>query len=220
MIATGNPKITHELEASGLTTHDPTSTVHALIVAGGQSRRMGRPKACVRYGGEPQVRRLYAELRRVAGAVYVGVPAHMGSETCLRGLPLLFDRDGVPGPMASVLAAFHLGHRPWLVVAVDMPAFDESAARYLLARRRPAAATAYRATDGGPEPLCCVYEPSIHPRLLQAAAGGRYSLRDVLVQGGAETVLPTPPGVTLSIDTPAQSTRIAAALCPAPHGSS
>ena len=119
-----------------------------LVLAGGESRRMGVDKGTIRYHGVPQ--RLHAAglLARHTESVFVSVrPDQLPTlEPALA--PMLDPAPGL-GPMAGLLAA--IGHRPdaaWLVVACDLPFLDEATLAALVAGRKEGYdAVAYAGTD-------------------------------------------------------------------------
>ncbi len=160
-------------------------TVQSLVLAGGESRRMGIDKALISYHGEPQVRRLAAMMESVAGPAYVSVRRTQLNDAVFLGLRLVCDQVENIGPLAGLLAAFaHAPDCAWLVAAVDLPWISAGTLQRLLSARDPACfATAYRIphTDR-PEPVCAIYEPAILPALQRARDRKRYSLmllRDV-----------------------------------------
>lgn len=180
-----------------------------LILAGGKSRRMGFPKGTIRYHGVSQVDYLTRIIAPTCSPVLTAVPREMAAEPWLASHSLVFDAPGVGGPMGAVLAAFQSRRVPWLVVAVDMPFLNEDAIARLVAARSPESdATAYLASDGGPEPLCCVYEPSLLGRITRAAQTGQSSLRDVMQAARTRCIAPLSDRLTESVDTPADYTSM------------
>jgi molybdenum cofactor guanylyltransferase len=160
--------------------------LQGLVLLGGESRRMGRPKWALRYGAteETQADRTLRLLSDVCDRVFVSARAEQVSE-----LPSHFDLivDSFPyrGPVAGMLSAMH--ERPdaaWLVAACDLPLLDEDTLRHLVAHREPLKiATAYRGSvDGLPEPLCAIWEPRSKQRLLQAAGLRLGCPRKVLIE--------------------------------------
>ena len=156
--------------------------LYGLVLVGGESRRMGRPKWALDYHGEPQAHRVARLLGAVCDRVFLSVRPGQDADG-LPDLPALPDRFPPWGPAAGILTAME-AHREaaWLVAACDLPFLDTPTLAALVAGRdRLRIATAYRsAHDGLPEPLCAVWEPRARQRLLQAASVGMACPRRVL----------------------------------------
>lgn len=156
--------------------------LYGLVLVGGESRRMGRPKWAIDYHGETQAHRTARLLGGVCERVFLSVRPDQATDG-LPGLPALPDQFPSWGPAAGILTAME-GHSEaaWLVAACDLPFLDAPTLAALAAGRdRLRIATAYRsAQDGLPEPLCAVWEPRARQRLLQAASVGMACPRRVL----------------------------------------
>lgn len=161
-----------------------------LVLAGGDSRRMGTDKAALLTDGVSQLERTVLLLERLIDNVHVSVRATDELRALFNCIP---DNDhalgaAVRGPAAGILSA-HLAHPEcaWLVVACDMPLVGAELLQELLAARDPAApATCWADESGTPEPLCAVYEPAtLAPFLQSVRAGGKPSPRDWLATCGA-----------------------------------
>jgi molybdopterin-guanine dinucleotide biosynthesis protein A len=76
------------------------SSVSAIVLTGGKSSRMGRPKALLPFGGEPLISHVVRRLRMIFNRVIV-VAAH---EQELPGLDVELVRDEVAyqGPVAGI----------------------------------------------------------------------------------------------------------------------
>lgn len=156
--------------------------LYGLVLAGGQSRRMGRDKAALCYTDRPQAVVAFDLLTRHCAAVFVSVRRGQVNPF---GLPQIEDEEENLGPMAGILAALAAyPGKAWLVLACDLPFVSEALLRDLCARRDPAGcATAYRsAHDGLPEPLCAIYEPGIAGELLRLRQRGVRCPRRALVE--------------------------------------
>lgn len=136
--------------------------VHAGLLMGGRSSRMGRPKGLLRAGGRTLLERTFATLSDVTHhTVLIGqgdLPAALGHEIRLA------DVQGVPGPLGGMLAAFRWAPDcAWIITAVDMPFMSVEACRWLLKQRRPGAwAVLPRLSDNGRvEATAALYEPMI-----------------------------------------------------------
>ena len=109
--------------------------VAGAVLAGGQSRRMGRPKAFIEIDGVPMVVRA-AEAIGEAGVTDVVVVG--GDATALRGLGLVAVADRHPGegPLGGIITALH-HHRASadavVVVSCDLIQASPLAVRSLIA---------------------------------------------------------------------------------------
>ena len=86
-----------------------------VVLAGGQSRRMGRDKALVEIAGSPLIEWASKALVEVSDRVVVA-----GRPEGWAGHEGLADPPGLGGPLAGLVAALQLG-TDLLVVAVDQP---------------------------------------------------------------------------------------------------
>src|SRR5882724_876980 len=110
--------------------------VAGFVLAGGQSRRMGRNKALLDYGDGTLVQAVAFEVLKAAGSVaLLGDPAlygHLG----IRVVP-----DVIPGcgPMSGLHAALlAAGGAEWiLIVACDLPNIESSFLRSLIDAASP-----------------------------------------------------------------------------------
>ncbi len=158
--------------------------LYGLVLAGGKSRRMGRPKWALDYHGEPQLTRASRLLGAVCARVFLSVRRDQQDEN-LPDVPTIADVFPAWGPVAGLLSAMEAHpEAAWLVVACDLPFLDEATLRNLADARDPLRiATAYAsARDGLPEPLCAIWEPRARQRLLEAAGLGLACPRKVLIE--------------------------------------
>jgi molybdenum cofactor guanylyltransferase len=189
----------------------PAPNVVGLVLAGGESRRMGRDKAALEFAGQSQLERTMELLARHLPEVFVSVRDSQRHDPLRARFPQVIDAPApadseLAGPIAGVLGAFAL--RPdhaWLVVACDLPLLDDAAVSSLLAGRDPTAvATAYAsAHDGLPEPLCAIWEPAAASKLAAHAVGGNRCPRKFLLRNGA-ALLPARESVSVNVNTPAE----------------
>lgn len=177
-----------------------------LVLAGGESVRMGVDKGSLDPHGVAQSRWAYELLRTVCGDAYVSIREAQRTLSHYRGLPLIVDRSGfaVGGPAAGLASAWRARRdTAWLVLAVDMPAVDQSMLEELMAARdADCIATAWAHTDGTLEPLCTIWEPraaALIDRRLQAAQG---SLREVLEMSAVRRIVSREPWRLRSVNTP------------------
>ena len=140
---------------------------HGLLLAGGCSRRMGRDKSSIRYGGTTQPELTAELLRSRCAEIFLSLRKGQRNATGLGNLNVVHDRGESAGPLVGILSAMtKYPEVAWLVIACDLPFLDGPSLDNLLAQRDPTKiATTYRSShDGKPEPLCTIYEA--HARLI------------------------------------------------------
>lgn len=191
-----------------------TGRLAAVVLAGGLSRRMGRDKGALTYGGATQIRRAVHLLERVGLEVEVSVRPGQSAVAAYAGFDLVEDEGGVAGPAAGLIAAWRGDPgRALLALAVDMPFVDESLIRELIAARNPAKlATAFTHADGALEPLCTIWEPAALARLAERGDSGNPSPRRLLESADVERLRPSEPGRLASVNTPDDYRRARARL--------
>ena len=135
----------------------------AVLLAGGQSRRMGRDKALLEL---PDGCRLWERQWQVLGALEPAERFVSGSwrEGFPADLPWLADEFPGCGPLAGIAAALQAMRSPRLVVlAVDLPAMSVDFLRGLLQGSDSTGVVPQRA-DGFFDPLAAVYpEAAVKP---------------------------------------------------------
>jgi molybdopterin-guanine dinucleotide biosynthesis protein A len=169
-------------------------TFSAVLLAGGESRRMGRDKAALVFRDEPLWRRQLRVLRDL-GPEKVFVSARTESSWLPEGTELLLDEPPSRGPLSGLtraLAQMQTSHL--LVLAVDMPFVTRDQLQFLCSQ----------ATDGcgvvpvigeRAEPLAAVYPREAAAEFVAALAGNDFSLQRLirqLVATGRMRTFPVP----------------------------
>jgi molybdenum cofactor guanylyltransferase len=158
----------------------------AIILAGGDSQRMGRDKASLLLGEQTMLQHVIATMQQVFPHIIISVrqprPDIGLQQVCDE--PVNEDRPGNAGPLAGLAAS--LGHvtTPWaFVVACDMP-FVVPALVELLANYRSKYQAVVPVVQGYPQPLAAFYASSCLGTIRAHLAGGgkKNSLRAVLEQ--------------------------------------
>jgi len=183
----------------------PVRSIYGLVLAGGESRRMGQDKALLVRHGQSQLAYLTALLGRVTERVFVSTRSVQQHDEERSRFDQIIDRYENIGPMAGILSA--LEEHPgvdWLVVACDLPNIDESILRMLLEERAEELPfTAFRSShDGLPEPLCAVYRAGSDVILRKFVADGIVCPRKVLLRSATELLDQPDPGALDNINTP------------------
>ncbi len=141
--------------------------LYGLVLAGGQSRRMGQDKAGLQLAGQSLLERTYQLVSEVCDKTFVSVrtPEASGLRS---GYAQIADQYGGLGP-ADGIASAQQQHpeAAWLVVACDLPLLDSQTLAELIRQRdMDSDATAYRSSSVDlPEPLCAIYEPQSTGRI-------------------------------------------------------
>ena len=135
----------------------------AVVLAGGDSARMGTAKAAIAWEGGTLLARAVAALRPAVGRVVV-VRAH-GQELTPPGDGVVVVADARPGrgPLEGMLAglrALSPGEVAF-VCAVDMPLLEAPFARAVLDALRPGADAAVPRLSGAPHPLAAAYRAEV-----------------------------------------------------------
>ena len=179
-------------------------SLYGLILAGGQSQRMGQSKARLPYGGIAQYRRAAGMLFNCCKTVFLSCrPEH---KAAYRDIPLILDWSefGEIGPLNGVLSAFGTLPGPWLVLGCDYPLISAADLELLLRARDPQApATVFIHPESNlPEPLIGIYEQSAATLLAEWLRNGGQSLRVFLEENKAKMVPHDNPQHLKSVDTP------------------
>ncbi|MEX2535122.1 MAG: NTP transferase domain-containing protein [Trueperaceae bacterium] len=183
---------------------DP-APLHGLVLVGGQSSRMGRPKWALRYRGEPHGLALYRTVSHFCDQTFLSIRPEQESDPELSDYPHISDRFPGMGSLGGILSAMtKYPQAAWLVVACDLPFLEAGTMERLLADRDPSkCATSYRSPfDGMPEPLCAVYEPEACLRLLQTAELGHNCARKMLMNSEVEVIESRDPRELTNVNQP------------------
>ena len=137
-----------------------TDTIYGLVLAGGESRRMGRDKALLVRDGHSQLAHIAALLESITEQVYVSSRQEQQDDPERSRFENIVDRYEGIGPIAGILSAMDTHpNADWLVVACDLPNIDEPTLSFLIEKaKQKQPFTAFKSNyDGLPEPLCALY---------------------------------------------------------------
>lgn len=149
----------------------------AIILAGGNSQRMGSDKARLMFDGQPLLHSMVAKMGKLFSEVVLSVRQPRGDID----LPQCCDDPAYAGPLAGLVSGLAKIDTPWaFVVACDMP-FVALEMVEMLAPRRGVCQAVVPMANGYPQPLAAFYARSslddIRAHLL---SGGKPSMRAVL----------------------------------------
>jgi molybdopterin-guanine dinucleotide biosynthesis protein A len=169
-------------------------TFSAVLLAGGESRRMGRDKAAVVFRDEPLWRRQLRVLRDLAPEK-VFVSARTESSWLPDDTELLLDVPPSRGPLSGLTKALTQMQTSHLVVlAVDMPFVTREQLR-LLCRLATEGCGVVPVIGERAEPLAAIYPREAAPEFVAALAGSDFSLQRLigkLVAEGKMRTFPVP----------------------------
>ena len=165
-----------------------TPVLKGLVLAGGESMRMGTDKGQLKYY-QKNHREHLLDLQQLVGLTpHLSVRAGQ-IEQSTSGLALIEDSFTGLGSLGAILSAFRYDpDAAWLVVATDMPYVDQALLQMLIESRNPGKfATAFLNEETGfPEPLITIWEPRSYSRALQFLAQGYSCPRKILINSSTE----------------------------------
>jgi len=184
-----------------------------LVLAGGQSTRMGRDKSLLNYHGQPQRDYVRHLLLPYCDDVFIAVKNKSSED------PAWFMADdpslGDIGPMAGLLTAFHrYPQHAWIIAGCDYPLIHPRTFSTLInAVTSASQAVAFTNPETHrAEPLLTVYLPSVLPVLEARYANGRFSLQELLGEVAVVNLEAEDNRWLQSIDTPEQAEKLIKSL--------
>ncbi len=143
----------------------PAAGVTGAILAGGDSRRLGRDKATLVLGGQPLARWVAGALALAVAEIWL-VTNHPEKHLTLN-LPLLTDLTPFQGPLGGLAAALFYARTPWvLLTSADAPLLSPRLAGALAAAAGKMSRPALVCRSArGVEPFPGLYAVRLLPRL-------------------------------------------------------
>lgn len=149
----------------------------AVILAGGESRRMGRDKAWVELGGKSLIAIAVEKVRQL-GVGEVFISGRAGADYATLKCPVLLDLEPGFGPLGGIERALHVTRSPLLLVlAVDLPHMTDALLRKLAAGCDRLTGVVPK-LNGEFEPLAAIYSKRCHAIAIAFIAKSRYAARD------------------------------------------
>src|SRR2546427_7899250 len=149
-----------------------------LVLAGGESRRMGRPKAWLEVAETTLLRWMVERLGPAFSEVIVSFaePEQLEEHVPYR---LVFDRRRAAGPLAGIEAGLTAArHEVTFAIACDMPYVTRGVAEMAVAAARGCDAAMPR-FGGRAEPVCAAYRRSALPGITAALDRGARRAADL-----------------------------------------
>ena len=156
-------------------------TFSAVLLAGGEARRMGRDKATIEFQGEPLWKR-QLELLRALGPKQLFVSARTKPDWLPDDVALLLDDPPSRGPLSGLTKALTTTRTTNLIaLAVDMP-FMRGEQMRELSTYASAGAGVVPMIGEQAEPLAAIYPVEAAPDFVTALAGSDVSLQRIVRQ--------------------------------------
>lgn len=158
----------------------------AAVLAGGASRRMGRPKAGLEYGGATLLDHQTRRLAAIFSPVYAVVKD--GEELAPAAL-VLFDRTPQHAAIHGLIRTLEEVDDRVFVLAVDLPVLAEGVARLIAGRALASKAPAVVPLCAGVlQPLAAVWRRQVLPAARERVLRGELSLHGLAQDVGAEVM--------------------------------
>jgi len=173
------------------------------------SRRMQTDKAALEIHGKQQLERAFELASSVCAKTFVSVRTDQLTDPLRGRFPTIADQHPGLGPIAGIAAAqATYPEAAWLVLACDLPFLTTATLKFLLEHRDPAKpATAFISTsDGLPEPLCAVWEPSSREAVAAWIAAGKQCPRKLLINSATHLLKQPDPLALDNVNTPDELT--------------
>lgn len=177
-----------------------------LVLAGGESRRMGRPKAWL---GVLDTYLLQYVARRLAPGFSDVMVSFAEPEQLEQPVPyrVVFDRKRSAGPLAGIEAGLAAAREEVMfAVACDMPYVTLDLAQAAVAAARSCDAAIPR-VDGRPEPVCGAYRRTALPAIAAALDARLFKAADVAESLDVTWLEGLDPAQFQSLNTPADLAR-------------
>jgi molybdopterin-guanine dinucleotide biosynthesis protein A len=166
--------------------------ISAVLLAGGESRRMGEDKATVLFRGK-SLWQIQLDLLRKLEPAEISVSAR--TDPAWRPPDVHFVADDLPsrGPLSGLAAALARVHtKHLLALAIDMPFMTEKYLKFLCSQIKPGRGVLPK-IDNRAEPLAAIYPQEALANVQRALSGKDFSLQTVtgrLVAAGKFQVMP------------------------------
>jgi molybdopterin-guanine dinucleotide biosynthesis protein A len=177
---------------------------HGLVLAGGNSSRMGTSKALINYHQQAQHDYLYQNLKEHCKHVFLSLKTNTATTNPNQVPCLLDDADySEMGPMNGLISAFN--HNPlcnWLLLACDYPFLKSTDIATLFKHSQNVNTSICYGTDNNYEPLLAVYQLNNYMLFWEMLQNGNQSLRKFQERMQAKIIQPSSNDILFSADTP------------------
>lgn len=157
-----------------------------IILAGGQSSRMGREKALVEWRGKALYQWVLSAMQPLCKEVLISSNSNPNQ---FRGLPTIPDRFKQIGPLAGIESGLFHSTTPFcLFASCDTPYLSTEFFSYLLTRHGDFDIT-LAAHKGINEPMIGIYSKRIHPLVVERITAGDYKPPSLIRQTNWQEIM-------------------------------
>jgi molybdopterin-guanine dinucleotide biosynthesis protein A len=178
--------------------------LYGLILAGGQSSRMGINKALISYHGKPHHEYLFELLTPFCKRVHTSCKSIHDFSKNFNPIPDLYDLNS---PLNGIVSAIqtHSG-KAWMTIPVDMPLVDANVIQFLIEHRdkEKMATCFYDSIGKAPEPLLTIWETKSHLSLLTYQKSGGISPKYFLQNQDVHLIKSPNPKYLININSAAE----------------
>lgn len=165
-----------------------TPSFSAVLLAGGESKRMGRDKAFLEFDSVPLWRRQMATLQALNPNT-IFIAGRLQGEALGTNCEIVADARENAGPLAGLVGALRRCATPLLLaLAVDLPGMNADYLRGLIDASAEKIGVVPK-SPAGFEPLAAVYPQAALPLAESRLRAGDYALQDFVAACVAENLL-------------------------------
>lgn len=186
------------------------SQIHAYILSGGKSTRMGADKGTLRYKESSFIGHITEKLRSITDNVFI---VSDNVKHNLTGIPRLSDRVNDIGPIGGIYTALtHSTSERNIIVSCDAPLISTELLDFIIQEHNKANATVI-SSQGAIHPLIGIYSKRCLSTVKMAIDSGNYKLM-FLLDNLKATIIPIDnqgwftKDLTKNINTPVQYKEI------------
>ncbi len=155
--------------------------ISACILAGGQSKRMGKDKGLVELDGKPMVVHVIDTIEKIVSPIIISTNNY--DEYSKFGYKVIEDVYPLAGPIGGLYSClYHTKNDCVLIVACDMPYINEGLIEYLISKTDNSSDIIVPSHRGLIEPLCAIYNKRILSVVKQRILGSNRKMLDLLSQ--------------------------------------
>ena len=162
------------------------NNINGIILAGGQSRRMGQPKAFMEFQGKPFIRYCIDALKPLVNEIIV---VSDDAKFDMFEIHRINDEVKNAGPLAGLFTGLKYSKASYnLVLSCDVPCIETSILQKLIDAMDSEIDMVQTESEGNTHPLIAIYQKSCALKLKSLLDQGERSLRGAVNQLNSKTI--------------------------------